>query len=358
MLNLIAITEVRRDCTGAIEAATRQSRETSDLDTMIVNQGIHLMLTVRVRKFGICLTAWLVLGLSIRADDLFPTGEATIRGSADGFEIVIRTTARLAGAIDSLTWNGKEFIDSFDHGRQLQSASNFDAGGPLTAETFNPTEAGSRKDGKGASSTSRLLHMVTGPGQLQSTTQMAFWLAPDESSEGSPAKNTNLLSNHLLTKRVQIGYRHLPQVIQYEVTFSLPINEVHRHAVFEAVTGYMPAEFDKFLKYDAARDTFEALDDGPGEQSCPVILSTRSESHAMGVYSPEQPSRGFEHVGYGRFRFVGDRVVKWNCVFRVEDPSGIKPGDFTFRNFVIVGDLDTVKQSMRQLHQEFYHRTP
>ena len=267
------------------------------------------MLTVSAGRFCISLAAWLGLGLAIHAEELLPTGDATLRGGADGSEIVIHTTARLAGAIDSLTWNGKEFIDSFDHGRQLQSASNFDAGGPLTAETFNPTEAGSRKDGKGASSTSRLLHMVTGPGQLQSTTQMAFWLAPDETSEGSPAKNTTLLSNHLLTKRVQIGYRQLPHVIQYEVTFGLPINEVHRHAVFEAVTGYMSAEFDTFLKYDAARDAFEALDDGPGEQSCPVILSTRSESHAMGVYSPEQPSPGFEHVGYGRFRFVG--VIEW-----------------------------------------------
>ena len=319
-------------------------------------EGMRLMLTSSEGKVGLFLSALLLLGRYVQAEDQLPAAETTIRGPASDSEIVIRTTARLAGAIDSLTWNGKEFIDSFDHGRQLQSASNFDAGGPLTAETFNPTEAGSRKDGKGASSTSRLLHMVTGPGQLQSTIQMAFWLAPDERSEGSPAKNTTLLSNHLLTKRVQIGYRHLPHVIQYEVTFGLPINEVHRHAVFEAVTGYMPAEFDTFLKYDAGRDTFEALDDGPGEQSCPVILSTRSESYAMGVYSPEQPSRGFEHVGYGRFRFVGDRVVKWNCVFRVDDPSGIKPGDFTFRSFVIVGDLATVKQSMRQLQKELAHQ--
>ena len=319
---------------------------------------MRLMLTSSTGKVGFFLSAWLLFGLNALAEDQLPAAETTIRGPASGSEIVIRTTARLAGAIDSLTWNGKEFIDSFDHGRQLQSASNFDAGGPLTAETFNPTEAGSRKDGRGASSTSRLLHLVTGPGQLQTTTQMAFWLAPDETSEGSPAKNTTLLSNHLLTKRVQIGYRQLPHVIQYEVTFGLPINEVHRHAVFEAVTGYMPAEFDTFLKYDAGRDAFEAIDDGPGEQSCPVILSTRSESHAMGVYSPEQPSPGFEHVGYGRFRFVGDRVVKWNCVFRVDDRSGIKPRDFSFRCFVIVGDLATVKQSMSQLQKEFAHRTP
>ena len=50
-------------------------------------------------------------------------GHAVIRAPAHGSEIVITTTPRLAGAIHSLTWNGKEFIDSFDHGRQMQSAA-------------------------------------------------------------------------------------------------------------------------------------------------------------------------------------------------------------------------------------------
>jgi hypothetical protein len=54
---------------------------------------------------------------------------------------VITTTSRLAGAIHSLQWNGKEFIDSADHGRQLQSACSFDNARHANAETFNPTEA-------------------------------------------------------------------------------------------------------------------------------------------------------------------------------------------------------------------------
>ena len=83
------------------------------------------------------------------------TGDAVIRGPAGPSEIVITTRSRVAGAIDSLTWGGREFIDSFDHGRQLQSASNFDGGGRFVPETFNPTEAGSRADGRGPTSTWR-----------------------------------------------------------------------------------------------------------------------------------------------------------------------------------------------------------
>ena len=81
-------------------------------------------------------------------------GNTVIRRSAGESEIVITTRPRVAGAIHSLTWNGKEFIDSFDHGRQLQSAANFDCGGRFTPETFNPTEAGSRRNGAGATSSS------------------------------------------------------------------------------------------------------------------------------------------------------------------------------------------------------------
>ncbi len=282
-----------------------------------------------------------------------PKGHAVIRGPAGGSEIVITTTPRLAGAIHSLTWNGKEFINSFDHGRQLQSAANFDLGSRFSAETFNPTEAGSRNDGAGDSSSSRLLHMIATKNTLQTTNQMAFWLAPGQTSSNKPARNKQVLSNHLLTKRVRIGYRDLPHVIQYNITFSMPIDERHNYAQFEAVTGYMPPEFQKFWKFNPSSDQLEPLSDGPGEQSQPVVLSTENGSYAMGIFSPDQPSRGFEKAGYGRFRFVKQKVVKWNCVFRNRDSNGVKPGDYAFRTFVIVGDLEMVTQALRVLHQEF-----
>ena len=70
------------------------------------------------------------------------SGNALIRGKAGSSEIVITTSERLAGAIHSLKWGDKEFIDSQDHGRQLQSAASFDCatGKEFWAECFNPTE--------------------------------------------------------------------------------------------------------------------------------------------------------------------------------------------------------------------------
>ncbi len=286
---------------------------------------------------------------SARPNDL-PSGDAVIRAKAAGSEIVITTTSRVAGAIHSLKWNGKEFLDSFDHGRQMQSAANFNAGSRFTPETFNPTEAGSRADGRGNKSTSRLLQMIVNKNRLQTTTRMAFWLKPGKTSSGHAAKNSHILSNHLLTKRVTIGYQDLPNVIQYNVTFSVPIGERHNYAQFEAVTGYMPAEFAKFWKYNARSEKLEPLSDGPGEQPWPVVLSTKSGSHAMGIFSPDQPSKGYEQAGYGRFRFPNQRVTKWNCVFRIRDAKhGIAAGEYSFRCLVIVGDLPTVQATLAKL---------
>lgn len=287
----------------------------------------------------------LACSVLVAEEPTWPTGAATLRAPLADSEVVITTTPRLAGAIHSVTWRGFEFIDSLDHGRQLQSASNLDLGTAIAAETFNPTEAGARDDGAGPTSTSRLLHLLAVGNQLQTTTQMAFWLPPGGTSGGVMAKNTTKLSNHLLTKRVTIGYRHLPQVLDYRVAFHLPVGEFHRHAVFEAVTGYMPAAFEVFLAYDAATGQLQPLTDGPGEQSKPVVLATADRRFAMGVYSAHPKP------AYGRFRFARERVTKWNCVFRVTHQEGIPAGDYSYQCFVLLGDVPLVQAGLQELHR-------
>lgn len=277
------------------------------------------------------------------------SGEGSIRARLADSEIVITTTARVAGAIHSLTWRGREFIDSVDHGRQLQSASNLDAGTPpIRPETFNPTEAGSRLDHVGAHSTSRLISYRAEGNVLATKSQMAFWLAPGEKSGEFPARNATLVSNHLLAKRVTIGWRDLPQVMPYDVVFTVPRGEFHQQAVFESVTGYMPADFEKFWAFNAGTGELEPLSDGPGEQLRPVVLATADGRYAMGIFSPEAGAR------YGRFRFGRERVVKWNCVFRpAAVKAGFPAGEYAFRHFVVVGDIEMVKAGLRAVVKEF-----
>jgi hypothetical protein len=296
--------------------------------------------------------AVLLSGQHLRAEPP-SSGNATIRGKFGDSEIVITTTDRLAGAIHSLTWNGQEFIDSDDHGRQLQSAASFDCAleSKFCAECYNPTEAGSRLDGAGDKSSSKLVRLRVEGNELSSTTLMAFWLAPGEESSGRPALNDQILSQHLVSKRVRIGYKEFPNVLDYQVTFTVPEGERHTFAQFEALTGYMPAEFSRFMKL---RDgVLEPLDDGPGEQAFPVVFATESGTHAMGVFSPDQPSHGYEHAGYGRFRFAAEKVVKWNCVFRLRNAQDIPTGEHRFRLFVAVGTQEDVRRSLAAVVKRF-----
>lgn len=281
-----------------------------------------------------------------------PRGNATIRARAGKSEIVIKTTERTAGAIDSLTWDGMEFIDSADHGRQLQSASNLDNGQPFFPEVFNPTEAGSRRDGEGPTSSSRLLSLKAEGATLETRSLMAFWLVPGEKSEGNPATNTTVLSRHALSKRVSIGSRGLEHAIKYEVTFTVPEGERHTYAQFEALTGYMPPAFSAFWTFDPSTGKLTPLSDGPGEQALPVVLATTDGRHAMGVIAVGAPPAGTEGPGYGRFRFPEAKVNKWNCVYRVRDVKGLPPGEYQYRMFVAVGTLEDVRKTFVALAKE------
>jgi len=258
-------------------------------------------------------------------------GDMTISNMAGTWPITIRTCAHDAGAICSLTWGNKEFIDDYDHGRQLQSASSFDGLG----ESFNPTEAGGSYDGANSNQSSSVLQGSWNTSNVLATqTNMTFW----------KLVNGQATSNHILNKHVTIGVYGLAHVIEYATQFTVPSNEQHTRGIFEVVTGYMPAEFSSFWTFDVVSNTLSPLSDGPGEQHLPVILSTPDGGWAMGIYSPNSPQASWPTVGYGRFRFPA--VVKWNNVFRIDNPQGV----YHFRSYVIVGTLDDVKGSMTQLN--------
>jgi hypothetical protein len=273
------------------------------------------------------------------------SGDAVIRRAAGGSEIVITTTSRVAGAIHSLTWGGCEFIDSFDHGRQLQSASNLDVAGKLFNECFNPTEAGCERDMAGPTSTSRLLYLSAGDRELVTVTQMAFWLRPGQTSGGHAAMNPTALSNHLLEKHVTIGVGDLEHAIRHAISFTLPADEQHERATFELLTGYMPPIFDTFLRL-LPDGSLEALGPGPGEQAHPVILATANGNHAMGCWSPAESRTTGRSATYGRFAFPVQRVVKWNCVVREKRPAGLAAGRHPFVVYSAVGTKEQVRATL------------
>ncbi len=300
--------------------------------------------------------AWLLLLPTVAlAQAPAVSGDAEISGTIGGKPLVIRTTSRLAGAIDSVKWDGVEFIDSHDHGRQLQSALNADVDGVFHVECYNPTEAGSVVDALGPKSTSRLEFLSTKDGLLTTRTQMAYWLAPGMKSGGHLAQNTTLLSGHILNKQVRIGRPGMDHVLDYKVTFTVPADRPHKFLQFEALTGYMPWSFSEELRFDAKTSTLVPLPRQDGEQRDPVVLSTPSGSHAMGVFTPERPRAGQPAVGFGRFKFEHEKVVKWNCVFRLRQDKPIPP-HHSFQLYVVIGTREDCRRTLAALTQEFAGR--
>ena len=300
--------------------------------------------------------AWLLLLPTVAlAQAPAVSGDAEISGTIGGKPLVIRTTSRLAGAIDSVKWDGVEFIDSHDHGRQLQSALNADVDGVFHVECYNPTEAGSVVDALGPKSTSRLEFLSTKDGLLTTRTQMAYWLAPGMKSGGHLAQNTTLLSGHILNKQVRIGRPGMDHVLDYKVTFTVPADRPHKFLQFEALTGYMPWSFSEELRFDAKTSTLVPLPRQDGEQRDPVVLSTPSGSHAMGVFTPERPRAGQPAVGFGRFKFEHEKVVKWNCVFRLRQDKPIPP-HHSFQLYVVIGTREDCRRTLAALTREFADR--
>jgi hypothetical protein len=297
------------------------------------------------------------------------TGDATISAPSLGSRIVIRTADRFAGAIYSLEWNGKEFINSYDHGRELQSASSFD----YLGECFNPTEAGSSADGTGATSTSVLKGLEAGGNWLATTTQMAFWLrahAPytyPDTPPGEPAtgcgkkpiweaQNATDLSNHDLDKRVTIHYRSITNAIEYRVAFHVPGTEpAHQLAQFEVLTGYLAGDFTSFYTYDPATRSLTPLTTAAGEQALPIIMSTPDSRYAMGIYSPDMPIGTDPSNGYGRFAFPVAHTMKWNVVYRFKAPLRTR---YDFVNYVVVGTVADVMTGIRALYDSFRPTRP
>ncbi len=281
------------------------------------------------------------------------SGDAELRGEVLGKPLVLRTSTRMAGAIESFVWGGVEFIDRADHGRELQSAINANVDGVYHVECYNPTEAGSVFDGAGPTSTSVLRSLSTAGGVLRTETQMAFWLKPGGQSHGKPAQNTTALSNHSLRKEVKIGLSGLENVLDYKVIFQVPADLKHTYLQFEALTGYMPGAFSTELFFEPKDGSLAALPRKNGEVLRPVVLATADGAQAMGVYSPTRPAGFRSGVGYGRFQFEPEKVVKWNCVFRLKEPAGAKAGDYPFQLYVVFGSREDCRRALVALHERF-----
>lgn len=296
------------------------------------------------------------------------SGDATITAPVFGLPLTISTSSQYAGAISSLKWNGKEFVDDWDHGRQFQTNAQFFN----RYECYNPYEAGNKLDGQLPTTSSKLLSLTASGNTLDSTTQMAWYVAPGEDPNGDgahcgdpsqwlPAPTyTTILSDYQVHKKVTIGFAGIENVIEHWSDLFIP--EQVKGGLIQ-ITEVMPYEFSNVWTYDVISKSYRKIRAASGEDDQVKVMTTGDGAYAMAFYSPEllQPYGNGTGQGY-RWGLVFPDPINYpepnyacagvGSVDHFDSFNG--PGWTSDRAYLVVGNMDQVKQGIDKLH--FYFR--
>lgn len=327
-----------------------------------------MALTFRIR---------LIAGVvAIAAISLSPTraqvsGDGTITAPVLGLPLTLKTSSQFGGGISSIQWNGKEFVNNFDHGRQFSTNASFFN----RYECYNAYETGSKDDGQGPTSSAHVLSLTTSGNLLDSSTQMCWYLStrkprdgygdvcgnPDEFLDCPPY--TGPLSQYKLHKTVTIGFAGISNVIEYRSTLSIP--EPVQKAVVQMTT-VLPWDFSTLLTYDVVSKGYRVVHSYGGEDDSVKVVATPDGNYAMGYYTPEllQPYGNGDAGGY-RWGLVPPDPIHFPqpdfaCAgiggeFRF-DSGG--PGDTNNRSYLVIGNVEQVRTGLTQLHYYFRDLDP
>jgi hypothetical protein len=271
--------------------------------------------------------------------------------------IAVKTSAGFGGAISSLVYGGQEFVNTSDHGRELQMAMFLDNYG----ECLNPTEAGNYLDPAGYSST-RILSTSVGPGTFFSHVNPAYYVL-----KGQPAGSTNPCSTGLMSsnpsadqfkKWVTVGAGGNPNVIEYKAYYAL--SQSRSVVYFEAPTAYLRSIFNRHLRFDPASGVlheYREVDSDSNQTTkyltgnVPAILAA-GDGWAMGMWSPDEAG-GRINYNVHQFYFSWDTTgASSTSKLTVGVGYGSSPpSQLTIRTYIVVGSLQTVVNTIQALYR-------
>ncbi len=273
--------------------------------------------------------------------------------------ISVTASARDAGAVSSLVYDGMEFINDMDHGRQMQVAWFYDD----LDEAYNPTESGAESDGRGPTSTSRLVSVKVDGKTLQTQSHPAFWR--DLSVPKKHRKNTTLVTKDLLSKKLTLGYNNDPHIIVFDTTITIspeltgpPVKTLR----IEAPTLYSNSTLSRHSQYDLASGEFRELPahgtmkDQMNEVIRHVtrhdlipILSTPDGRHAIALYAPHPEVFWAYYTHDVPSDDPANACGKITAFFK----HAVEPGrSYSYRTFIIVGDLAIIKASVSNVRSQ------
>ena len=296
----------------------------------------------------------------------------------NGSAIELCSNKRAGGAVWSLKWKGKNFVNVTDYGRQIQ-ASLGQIGPDGGGFSALPTEAG---DNANASLNSVYWHgsplaMIETLNKSQKT--RAIPLEWNYSNFGGNLHRPIIYPKWQLGKNVYldnysinlgVGFNYLvPQIIVYDTVISLPtqLGNSSWKPSLEMPTGYVDSgesNFNRFFVIDSSKENLnEGLTEindsnftdhganGKHYQSngAPggVAISTDNLSYVIGVYNSTSKTKLPDPNGYIYFTlWKFGSVNKWTAAYK----GTLYPGESTFRSYILVGTLDEVRTMMRQLY--------
>lgn len=279
-------------------------------------------------------------------------------------DVSIGASPRCAGAVDSLWFHDRESVNSFDHGRQLQTAcydTRFEG-------CYNPTQAGGMTDGMGHASSSQLIYgaVLDGGRTLHTRTRCAYWTRPGEkiTAQGvqhCTAANTTVASDFIADTRYTLAQRNNVTAIQYDMSWTIGSDIPAGHFMSELTTGYHTADFSVAYEivpengYAARLRHMGNLTETGQERQYPAILTTPDGARAIGAYA--EPVEGaFTKYATWLWRFGQNHQTndasKWTVVRRFN--GAVSTGEVVpARCHIVMGQVTDVHLELARLMRGF-----
>lgn len=291
--------------------------------------------------------------------------------SITGGGVTYKSSRVAGGAIFEVWWNGEQFINNFDYGRQMQSALFFTNINDTVDGICNPTEAGAGAGAAGgwaawendieARQGSPILHAFN-IGGTQITQCVPLDFLPEQ--VGGGVGHPVIYSGLQLGKELTPDFRGLGTVAKYVTVLHSP-EAINGGRHIEIPTVYLRKKFNHFFKYNADANVCSEVTVNVDGESVEyntiahggVIAADGSSdtSNALGIYGVHVGSGG-SVTGYKIFNFAwpqfdDDQYSPATTKLSAINNADISEGDNRFATYIVVGTLETVTNKMHTLCQ-------
>lgn len=293
-----------------------------------------------------------------------------------GSQVTVKSNLAAGGSIWEYWWNGKQFVDHLDYGREIQSSLSFTDSDALPTEGGDSTATGDPNYMHGAPIV-RYTNTITDKAKTQSTRAVPLeWnhTSYNGNLQDVPvAYTTWQLGKDITLDDSSIdlgsGFQRLNgQVARYETVLSTPV--ALANADIEIPTAYLLPEFRRGFTFNATEPDINAAAHevrnsefthlgsnvyhlNYNAPSGGVIYANQSLAHAIGVYG-STPGSGGSARYFTLWKFgslTAPSVTKWSAGGGI---TTLTPGDNRFRTWIVVGTYDDVRVAMRRLYIQGY----